>query len=157
MDIMEQNLINNALQLEQIKPRLTSTGKDGIIREMVQVLVDAGAITDREAAESVVFERERTMSTGMENGIAIPHGKTDTVDSLVVALGLKPEGVEFQCVDGEPATIIVLILSPANRVGPHIRFMAGISKLLHDESVRNRLLACETADGILQVLTGRSA
>ena len=153
---MAHKLLNDALQRERIKPRLTSTDKDGIIREMIQVLVDASAVEDREAAESVVFEREKTMSTGMENGIAIPHGKTNTVDSLVVALGLKPEGVEFQCVDGQPATIIVLILSPANRAGPHIRFMAGISKLLHDESVRNRLLACETADEILQVLTGRS-
>lgn len=153
---MAHNPLNDALRREQIKPRLAGSDKDGIIREMIQVLVGAGAVNDREAAETVVFEREKTMSTGMENGIAIPHGKTDTVDSLVVALGLKPEGVEFQCVDGQPATIIVLILSPANRAGPHIRFMAGISKLLRNESVRNRLLACETADEILQVLTGRS-
>lgn len=153
---MAQKPLNDALRRERIKPRLASNDKDGIIREMIQILVDAGAIDDREAAETVVFEREETMSTGMENGIAIPHGKTDTVDSLVVALGLKPEGVEFECVDGQPATIIVLILSPASRTGPHIRFMAGISKLLHDESVRNRLLACETAEEILRVLTGRS-
>lgn len=149
---MAHNALNDVLHPDRIKPRLSSDDKDGIIREMIQILADAHAINDVAAAEQVVFEREKTMSTGMENGIAIPHGKTDTVDCLVVSLGLKPEGVEFECADGQPAQIIVLTLSPASRTGPHIRFMAGISKLLRTKDVRTRLLQCETADEILDVL-----
>lgn len=149
---MAQSPISTTLESKHIKPHLDGDDKDSIIREMVELLADAGAVADREAAETAVFEREKTMSTGMENGIAIPHGKTDTVDRLIAALGLKPEGVDFQCVDGQPARIIIVTLSPANRTGPHIRFMAGISKLLRSERVRKRLLDASSAAEIRSVL-----
>lgn len=150
---MAQNFLTTVVRPELIKPRLQGTDKDAIIRELIDVLVSAGAISDRGAAEKAVFDREKTMSTGMENGIAIPHGKTDTVDSLIAAIGLKPEGVDFQCVDGQPARILILTLSPANHSGPHVRFMAGISKLLRDEEAHARLLEADTSDAVFNVLT----
>lgn len=149
---MAQSFLSKSLDPRHVKPRLESEDKAGVIRELIAILADAGAIPDREAAETVVFEREKTMSTGMEHGVAIPHGKTDTVDSLIVSMGLKPEGVDFQCIDGQPARILILTLSPASRTGPHIRFMAGISKLLRDSAVRDRLLECQTVDEIMIAL-----
>jgi len=133
---------------------LEATEKQDAIRELIGILDDAGHLTDRAEAERVVLERESIMSTGMEKGIAIPHGKTDTVDSLVVAVALKPEGIDFACADGQPATILITTLSPASRSGPHIRFMAEVSTLLQSEATRERLLASSTPEQAVAILTG---
>jgi mannitol/fructose-specific phosphotransferase system IIA component (Ntr-type) len=102
----------------------------------------------------VVLDRERMMSTGLENGIAIPHGKCNSVKKLIVAVGLKPDGVDFECADGQPARIFLLTLSPASRSGPHIRFMAEISRLLQNDNLRSRVLAATTGKEIEALLTG---
>ena len=94
------------------------------------------------------------MSTGMQNGIAIPHGKSDTVNSLVAAVGLRPEGIDFDAIDDQPCSIFVLTVSPVNRTGPHIQFLAEISRLLNDASVREELLSADTEEEVLRILTG---
>jgi len=128
--------------------------KDEAIHEMLDVLETAGVLPDRAAAEKVVFERERVMSTGMECGIAIPHGKTDTVDQLIVAVGIKREGLDFDCADGQPARMFIMTLSPVSRSGPHIRFLAEISRLLHTADVRERVLNAADSREVVAVLTG---
>jgi mannitol/fructose-specific phosphotransferase system IIA component (Ntr-type) len=91
-----------------------------------------------------VLAREDTGSTGMQDGVALPHGKTWAVDQIVSAIGLKPGGVDFDSLDGVPSTIFVLVLSPMDVTGPHIRFLATISQTLNEEG-RKALLACRTA------------
>jgi len=81
---------------------LKSTTSSPVIEEMVDTLVAAGQIKDRAVALQAILERERKMSTGMQNGIAIPHGKTSAVDTLVSLVGLKPEGLDFESLDGQP-------------------------------------------------------
>ncbi|MBP5786749.1 MAG: PTS sugar transporter subunit IIA, partial [Kiritimatiellae bacterium] len=98
------------------------------------------------------LERERRMSTGMQNGIAIPHGKTDAVDCLIAAMGVKREGVDFGALDGEPSTIFVMTVSPDSRTGPHIQFLAEISRPLNDPAVREKILAATTPDEILRLV-----
>ena len=146
--------LKKALTPETIAPELKGTTKDAVIEELVDLLVAAGRIKDRLAALRAVLERERKMSTGMQSGIAIPHGKTATVDGLVAAFGIKREGVNFESLDGLPAHIFVMTLSPENRTGPHIQFLAEISRQLNDPQIRERLLQAATADDILNILAG---
>jgi len=149
---MSASLIHKALLPGHIKVCLEGEDKWSIIHELLTVLENVHGLSDRAAAEKAVCEREKRMSTGLEYGIAIPHGKTDTVDHLIVAMGLKPEGVEFDSADGEPARIILLTLSPASRSGPHIRFMAEVSNLLQRKEPRQRLLSAETPEQAAAVM-----
>ena len=146
--------LKKALTPETIAPELKGATKDAVIEELVDLLVAAGRIKDRLTALRAVLEREKKMSTGMQSGIAIPHGKTATVDSLVAAFGIKREGVNFDSLDGLPAHIFVMTLSPENRTGPHIQFLAEISRQLNDPQIRERLLQAATADDILNILAG---
>ena len=134
---------------------LKADTKNGIIEEMVDRLVSAGKVADREAVLAAIFEREEKMSTGMQNGVAIPHGKTDAVQDLVAAVGLNKAGVEFDSMDGEPSKIFIMTLSPVNRRGPHMQFLAEVSRLIGQETEREKLLTCTTHNEIHELLTGR--
>lgn len=90
----------------------------------------------------------------MQNGIAIPHGKTESVDCLVAALGIKKDGVDFGALDGQPSHIFVMTVSPDSRTGPHIQFLAEISRPLNDATVRNRLMAATSREEVLHLLLG---
>lgn len=134
--------------------RLKSDSKDGAIEELIDVLVAAGKIKDRKAAIKAVLEREKKMSTGLQNGIAIPHGKTDAIDALVASIGISPQGIPFESLDGQPARIILLTVSPASRTGPHIQFLADISRVLHNDQTRQKVLDAKSEDDVLDLLSG---
>ena len=142
------------LTVETISLDLKGTTKDAILAEMVDLLVASGHIRDREAVLKAIADREKRMSTGMQNGIAIPHGKTDSVDCLVAALGIKHGGVDFGALDGQPSNIFVMTVSPDSRTGPHIQFLAEISRPLNDAAIRAKLLAATTREDVLHLLIG---
>ena len=142
------------LTVETISLELKGSTKDEILSEMVGLLVASGHIRDREAVLKAVVDREKRMSTGMQNGIAIPHGKTDSVDCLLAALGIKRSGVDFGALDGQPSTIFVMTVSPDSRTGPHIQFLAEISRPLNDAAVRAKLLAATSREEVLRLLIG---
>ena len=96
---MATSFLRNALRPEFVRVSMAAETKEEAIRELVGILEAGGVLPDPEEALRVVCEREKVMSTGMERGIAIPHGKTDTVDSLHVAFATKPEGIDFDSVD----------------------------------------------------------
>ncbi|HRT06024.1 MAG TPA: PTS sugar transporter subunit IIA [Kiritimatiellia bacterium] len=146
--------LKKPLTVETICLDLKGTTKEAILAEMVDLLVASGHIRDRDAVLKAVLEREKRMSTGMQNGIAIPHGKTDSVDCLVAALGIKRAGVDFGALDGQPSNIFVMTVSPDSRTGPHIQFLAEISRPLNDASVRAKLLAATSPDEVLHLLIG---
>ena len=139
-----------------LNPSLTARGKEAIVTELVTLAAKSGLISDVDAAREAVMEREGTGSTGMQYGVALPHGKTAAVDQIVCAIGLIPEGVDFDALDGEPSRIFVMVLSPKNVSGPHIRFLATISQTLTEEG-REALLACRTADAMYAFLSGRGS
>lgn len=134
-------------------PRLEGRTKQEVIRELLTRLDTSGLVRGFDAAYQAVWTREESMSTGMQYGIAIPHGRTDTVDRLVCAVGLKPGGVDFDSIDGEPARIIVLTLSPQRAAAPHVQFMSTVSQLLTADG-RDRLLECRTPEQMYELLTG---
>lgn len=147
MNILDQ------LSVDCVSLDLMSTAKEAIIEEMVDMLDAAGKIPDRDAALKAILEREKKMSTGMQNGIAIPHGKSDTIEELVTALAIHKEGVDFESLDGKPSRIFIMTLSPVNRTGPHIQFLAETSRLLGDDEIRKKLLVAESREDVLQILS----
>ena len=142
------------LTVETICLDLKGATKDAILAEMVDLLTASGCIRDRDAVLKAVTDREKRMSTGVQNGIAIPHGKTESVDCLVAALGIKKDGVDFGALDGQPSHIFVMTVSPDSRTGPHIQFLAEISRPLNDAPVRNRLMAATSREEVLHLLLG---
>ena len=147
--------LKKVLSPDSVWVDLKSDTKQGIIEEMVDRLYAAGKITDRKAVLAAVLEREAKMSTGMQNGVAIPHGKTDSIESLVAAVGLNKEGVNFDSMDGSPCTIFIMTLSPTKRTGPHIQFLAEVSRLISQPAERDKLLAAKTHGEIYDHLTGK--
>ncbi|NQT90492.1 MAG: cation:proton antiporter [Candidatus Omnitrophica bacterium] len=147
--------------LKQIHPdaveaNLGSGTKEDIIKEMVGLLIISGQLAerDRERALTDVLEREEVMSTGMQDGFALPHAKTDVVKGLICAVGVHKSGVDFNSLDGEPSHIFVIILSPKGITGPHIRLMADVSQLLMDKSRREGIIACKTSTQLYQTIIG---
>ncbi|MFA7256138.1 MAG: PTS sugar transporter subunit IIA [Kiritimatiellales bacterium] len=144
--------LKKILTKDSILPELKADTKRGVIEEMIAFMVASGKFTGKTAAVQAVLTREEKMSTGMQNGIAIPHGKTDAVDQLVAAVGIHRTGVDFASMDGKPSQIFILTLSPENRAGPHIQFLAEISKVMSRPDLREKLLSVATAEEILNLL-----
>jgi mannitol/fructose-specific phosphotransferase system IIA component (Ntr-type) len=147
--------LKKVLSLETVWVDLKADSKQGIIEEMVDRLYLAGKIMDRDVVLKAVVDREAKMSTGMENGVAIPHGKSDAVESLVAAVGLNKSGVDFGAMDGLPCTIFVMTVSPTKRAGPHIQFLAEVSRLISQPAKREQMLAAETHSDIYDIMTGK--
>ena len=145
--------LKKILTRDAILPGLKADTKRGVIEEMVTRMAAAGRFTDRTAVVQALLAREEKMSTGMQNGVAIPHGKTDAVTQLVAAVAIHRAGVNFAAMDGKPSHIFVITLSPENRTGPHIQFLAEISKVLSRSELRVKLLNATSADEIYNLLT----
>ena len=145
--------LKKALTKDLINLKLQGSSKDEVITELVDMLAAAGRLSDRDATLKAVFEREEKMSTGMQHGIAIPHGKTNTVEGLVAAVGIKKSGLDFGSLDGAPSKIFIMTISPVNRTGPHIQFLAEISRLLNEESVRKKIIEADSEEAILDFIT----
>ena len=126
--------------------------KDEVIRELMDSLERAGAVGDRAAAEEAVFERERSMSTGMQHGIALPHAKTDAVEHLAAAIGIKRGGLDFKSLDGQPTKIVVLTLGPKTKPESQMQFLAGIGRALGDETRREDILNARSEDEVSVLL-----
>ena len=131
---------------------LSSDSKDAVIKELVDSLKIGEAITDRDKVLNAVLEREKIMSTGIGDGIAIPHGKSDAVIRLAAALGIHKRGVDFESLDGEPAYVFFLLVSPADVSGPHIKALARISRLLKNDEFKKKLIDAPAAEEILEII-----
>ncbi|MEI8205921.1 MAG: PTS sugar transporter subunit IIA [Kiritimatiellales bacterium] len=144
--------LQKILTRNAILPELRADTKQGVIEEIIAFMAASGKLTGRETAVQAVLAREAKMSTGMQNGVAIPHGKTDATNQLVAAIAIHRTGVDFAAMDGMPSHIFIMTLSPENRAGPHIQFLAEISKLLSRPELRAKLLNAATSDEIFSLL-----
>jgi PTS system nitrogen regulatory IIA component len=138
---------------ETINLNLKGSTKKEIINEMLDILTAAKKITDRASAYNAVMEREEKMSTGMKHGIAIPHGKSNTIQDLVACIGVSDNAVDFDSLDHEPCRIFIMTLSPAEKTGPHLQFLAEISLLFKSAEKRKEILEAKNAETVLKILT----
>ena len=141
------------LSPSRVTPDLKGATKAEVIDELIDLMVGQGLIRDRAAGLEAVWQREQSMSTGLQYGVAIPHGRTDAVDRLVAVAGIHRGGIDFGSLDGEPSRIFVLTLSPKSKPAPHVRFMSAVSQVLDTEG-RKRILACRTSDELYRALRG---
>ena len=125
--------------------------------ELIDVLDGAGLLQNKQAVVDAVFTRERTRSTGIGSGIAIPHGKCNAVKELVMALGVAPEPIEFQSVDKKPVSIVILLVSPLDQTGPHIQALAQVSRLMLDEAFKTALEQAASTEAAYKLLSDREA
>ncbi|HOJ42659.1 MAG TPA: PTS sugar transporter subunit IIA [Syntrophorhabdaceae bacterium] len=124
---------------------LEASNKKDAIYEMCESLKKAGLIENVQEVVNVILEREKLGSTGIGEGIAIPHGKMKGIKSILCVLGKSERGIDFDSIDKKPVHIIVLLLAPEGSASMHLKMLSRISKILRDPSIRNRLLEIKDA------------
>jgi PTS system fructose-specific IIA component/PTS system nitrogen regulatory IIA component len=139
---------------EAIVPDLAASTKEGVIREMVERLRSAGVFlgTDTEDVVRAIQKREQLGSTGIGRGIAIPHTKHASVDRLVGTIGVSHAGVPFDSLDGEPVYVFVLLVSPQDRPGDHLRALENVSRRLRDDNFIAALRSAHTIEEVWALL-----
>jgi mannitol/fructose-specific phosphotransferase system IIA component (Ntr-type) len=139
---------------EAIRAELVANDKEGVIREMVQALMDAGEIEEDEFESIVkaILKREELGSTGIGRGIAVPHTKHPSVDRLVGNVAISRSGVDFNSLDGEKVHLLFLLVSPPDRPGDHLRALENISRQLRDDTFCRFLKQSKNVDDIRQLL-----
>jgi nitrogen PTS system EIIA component len=133
---------------EDISARLTAGDKLGVLKELVGLLGRRRPGLDTDGMLKTLLERERLGSTGTGEGVAIPHGKADSISELMICFGKSETGIDFDAMDGKPVHLFFLLVAPTDSIGTHLSALARISNLLNNESVRRDLLEAEGVDAI---------
>jgi PTS system nitrogen regulatory IIA component len=143
--------ICEVLHKESILADLKARNKKEILEELVAPVAEIADVHQDDLVK-VLLERERLGSTGIGGGIGIPHGKMKDLDSLVLGFGLSRKGVDFESLDGKPAHIFFLLVTPENSTGLHLKLLARISRILKNELFKDRLLGASDRDEILSII-----
>lgn len=146
-------LLTDLLTPERVKIPLVERTKDALLRELVELVGNSDGSLDVEELLRAVREREQVLSTGIGNGVAIPHGKSPAVDRLLLAAGVVPDAVDFEALDGKPVALFFLLLGPESAAGEHVKALSRISRLLRRDSIRNRLASAADPAEFYEILT----
>jgi nitrogen PTS system EIIA component len=140
---------------DAIVPDLVAGSKDGVIREMVESLRSAGYFKGSEPEDIIkaILKREQLGSTGIGRGVAIPHTKHNSVDRLVGTVAVSKTGVAFDSVDGEPVHVLVMLVSPQDRPGDHLRALENVARSMRDDGLVRALRQATSRDAVWQLLT----
>ena len=144
--------LTEILKPSNIKIPLEAKSKSEAIGELVNLLAAAGDVSDPKKVLDAVLEREATRTTGIGNGLAIPHGKCAGTNSLVMAIGRAGTPIDFQAIDGRPVQIIWMLASPPDKTGPHIHALARISRLMTIDKFRASLLQAKTPQEAFDII-----
>ena len=147
--------LTDLLTKERIISDLECRDKASVLRELVSVLADPEADISEDVLFDVLDERERLGSTGIGNGVAIPHGKTKGIERLLVSFGRSLHGVDFDSLDGKPANLFFVLLAPEDSTGVHLKLLARISKMLKEKAFRTGLMQASSQDDIFQLIKKR--
>lgn len=145
--------IRELLQQSLIIEELTATDKGGAIAEFARLLKSAGKVSDADELVRVLLEREALGSTGIGEGIAIPHAKLPFLREMIVAFGKSSSGIDFHSVDGKPAHIIFLLVTPDDNPGEHLRTLARISRILKNRVLRGQLMDASRCGDIHRLIS----
>jgi len=147
--------ISDFLCAKAVSSNLKNSTKKEIIEELVDLLINAGAVEKKHKPKlmEILLAREALGSTAIGQGIAIPHGKSDCVSKLTAAIGISKTGINFDSLDGEPAYIFFLLVAPIDSAGPHLKALARISRILKDKYFRDSLRAASDSKTILKLIS----
>ena len=149
--------ISDILNEQMVLTGLQGNSKEDIINALVDLIGGSPKVLDTEKVRQAIFEREKLMSTGVGNGFAIPHGKTDAVSDIVAAFAVTSEPIDYQSLDEKPVRLVFLLVGKDNMVGPHIKLLSRISRLMNKEQFRERLLGLKTSKEILETFRQEEA
>jgi len=144
--------LTEILKPQNIKVPVLAKVKTEAIAELISLLADNGEVVDPKKVLDSVLEREATRTTGIGNGLAIPHGKCAGTADLVMAIGKAATPIDFQAIDGRPVTLIWLLTSPPDKTGPHIHALARISRLMTIDKFRQALNAAQTGQDVYDII-----
>ena len=147
-DILTENLVATGLP---------GNSKNEVIDAMIDLVASSPKVMDKEKVRKAIFEREEIMSTGVGNGFAIPHGKTEAVSDIVAAFAVTAQPIDYQSLDEKPVRLVFLLVGKDNLVGPHIKLLSRISRLMNKEEFRKRLLDMKSPGEILEAFKQEEA
>jgi PTS system nitrogen regulatory IIA component len=149
--------ITDFLTVERILPEMTSTRKHDALVELASLIAGQQGGARREEILRVLIEREQLASTAIGDEIAIPHGKLEGMDGLMLGIGRCPEGLDFESVDGKPTRIFFVLLAPENSTGIHLKALARISRLCKSSTFRRDVLRAAGPTEIYEVVSREDA
>ncbi len=148
--------LSEILTVECVRSPLENDGKHEVICELVDLLVDAGRVSDGEALKDAVWTREQTRTTGIGHGLAIPHGKCEGISELTMAIGKPALPLDFEAIDNQPVRLVVLLASPPNKTSDHIQALAQVSRMMTDEDFRQNIYDAEDAAAIYELVIAQA-
>jgi fructose-specific phosphotransferase system IIA component len=149
--------ISDILDESMIRTQMTGISKGEIIDQMIEIVSTSAKVLDIEKVRTAIFDREKIMSTGVGNGFAIPHGKTDAVTDVVAAFAVTAKEIDYESLDEQPVRLIFLLVGKDSMVGPHIKLLSRISRLMNKEDFRAKLLTAESPKAIMNVFKTEEA
>lgn len=149
--------ITDILTEQYIKTDLPGATKEEILNALIELAATSDKVQDKEKIRDAIFEREKIMSTGVGSGFAIPHGKTDAVTDIVGALAVTAQPIDYKSLDEQPVRIVFLLIGRDSMVGPHIKLLSRISRLMNKEEFRSRLLEARSPSEVLDILRQEEA
>ncbi len=140
--------ICDILRKDKIIPSMKSKFKNDVINELIDLFKDDERVKDVESMREAVHDREKIMSTGVGKGFAIPHAKSNAVTDIIASFGKLDDPVDFQSLDGQPVRLVFLLVGKENLVGPHIKLLSRISRMMNREEFRDSLANAKSVDEI---------
>lgn len=144
--------LHQILKEEFLRDNLLSDNKKDVLAELINILIASGLTLDATKAIDVLQHREKLGSTGIGDGVAIPHGKISDLSNLVIAFGRSKKGIPFNAVDGKPVHLFFLLMAPENSTGQHLKVLAKISKLLKTPGFRKKLIDAKTTGDLYKAI-----
>jgi len=144
--------LRDLLDESVVKVGLECLDKEECFEEMIDILVRAGRVSDRQGALEAVRQREGQGTTGIGQGVAIPHGKHASIPTLTAAVGLSTKGIEFDAIDGVPVRAVFLLLARTDDPGPHVRALAEIARLVQTPGFYRKLAEARSPKDVLNLL-----
>lgn len=149
--------IIDILNEQVVRTNLPGTTKTEVINTMVDLAATQELVVDKEKLREAVFEREKIMSTGVGSGFAIPHAKTDAVTNILAAFAVTAQPIDYQSLDDQPVRLVFLLVGRDNMVGPHIKLLSRISRLMNKEEFRKHLLEATSTTEVLEIFKQEEA
>jgi fructose-specific phosphotransferase system IIA component len=149
--------ISDILTEDFVVTGLEGNSKDAVINALIDLVGKSPKVIDKEKVRKAIFDREKIMSTGVGNGFAIPHGKTDAVSDIVAAFAVTAKPIDYESLDEKPVRLVFLLVGKDNLVGPHIKLLSRISRLMNKEEFRKHLLESRTSREVLDLFRQEEA
>jgi fructose-specific phosphotransferase system IIA component len=145
-------VIADLVTTDSVNANLASVDKEGVFSEIADALCANQKIQDKNAVVNALLEREKHGTTGIGNGVAVPHARLETLSEAVLYVGISKQGIDFSSLDGKPARIIILLLSPVSDIGTSLKILANIARMINDRFFTNQLMQAGTKEELFNIL-----